>query len=77
MTDRRGRCGATFLSEGIEGEFKGVKLENVPLVLTNWGDWKARFPETKALLKGASSVDPYTSYYLRGDAGRDRGDESG
>lgn len=58
-----------FLSEGIEGEFKGVKLENVPLVLTNWGDWKTRFPETKALLKGASSVDPYTTYYMRGDAG--------
>ena len=58
-----------FLSEGIEGEFKGVKLENVPLVLTTWGEWKTRFPETKALLKGQSSVDPYTSYYMRGDAG--------
>ena len=30
---------------------------------------RLRFPETKALLKGQSSVDPYTSYYMRGDAG--------
>ena len=58
-----------FLSEGIEGEFKGVRLENVPLVLTTWGEWKASFPDTKALLKGESSVDPYTMYYMRGDAG--------
>lgn len=58
-----------FLSEGIEGEFEGVRLENVPLVLTTWGEWKASFPDTKALLKGESSVDPYTMYYMRGDAG--------
>ena len=70
MFDRETRSlWSHFLSEGIEGEFKGVKLENVPLVLTNWGDWRTRFPETKALLKGQSSVDPYTSYYMRGDAG--------
>ena len=58
-----------FLSEGIEGEFKGVRLKNVPLVLTTWAEWKASFPDTKALLKGESSVDPYTMYYMRGDAG--------
>ncbi len=70
MYDRQTRSlWSHFLSEGIDGEFKGVKLENVPLVLTTWAEWKARFPETKALLKGQSSVDPYTSYYMRGDAG--------
>ena len=70
MFDRETRSlWSHFLSEGIEGEFKGVKLENVPLVLTNWGDWKTRFPETKALLKDQSSADPYTMYYLRPDAG--------
>ncbi len=70
MYDRQTRSlWSHFLSEGIEGEFKGVKLENVPLVLTTWGEWRASFPETKALLKGASIQDPYTVYYVRGDAG--------
>ncbi len=58
-----------FLSEGIEGEFKGVRLTNIPLVLTTWREWKQSFPETKALLKSNRGFDPYTSYYLRGDAG--------
>ena len=58
-----------FLSEGISGDFKGVRLTNVPLVLTTWGEWKNRFPETKALFKSGRGYDPYTSYYLRGDAG--------
>lgn len=58
-----------FLSEGIEGEFKGVKLTNVPLVLTTWGEWKKSFPDTIALTKSGLEFDPYTSYYMRGDAG--------
>ena len=58
-----------FLSEGISGEFKGVKLMNVPLALTTWGEWKTSFPETKALFKPSKGYDPYTSYYMRGDAG--------
>ena len=70
MFDRQTRSlWSHFLSEGIEGEFKGVKLTNVPLVLTTWQEWRTSFPETKALLKGESSFDPYTSYYMRGDAG--------
>ena len=70
MYDRQTRSlWSHFLSEGIEGEFKGVKLTNVPLVLTTWQEWRTSFPETKALLKGESSFDPYTSYYMRGDAG--------
>ena len=70
MFDRQTRSlWSHFLSEGIEGEFKGVKLSNVPLVLTTWAEWRTSFPETKALLKGESSFDPYTSYYVRGDAG--------
>ncbi len=70
MYDRQTRSlWSHFLSEGIEGEFKGVRLENVPLVLTTWGEWRSSFPETKALLKGPSIYDPYTSYYLREDAG--------
>ena len=70
MYDRQTRSlWSHFLSEGIEGEYKGVKLTNVPLVLTTWEEWRTSFPETKALLKGESSFDPYTTYYMRGDAG--------
>jgi len=70
MYDRQTRSlWSHFLSEGIEGEYKGVKLTNVPLVLTTWEEWRTSFPETKALLKGESSFDPYTSYYMRDDAG--------
>ena len=70
MFDRQTRSlWSHFLSEGIEGDFKGVKLTNVPIVLTTWQEWKTSFPETKALLKGESSADPYTYYYARGDAG--------
>ena len=58
-----------FLSEGIQGEFKGVKLTNVPLVLTTWREWKQSFPDTKALVKSNRGFDPYTGYYLRDDAG--------
>lgn len=58
-----------FLSEGIEGELKGVRLSNVPLILTTWREWKQSFPETKALFKPSRGFDPYTSYYMRGDAG--------
>ena len=58
-----------FLSEGIEGEFKGVRLTNVPLTLTTWREWKQSFPETKALFKPSMGFDPYTGYYARGDAG--------
>ena len=58
-----------LLSEGITGTYEGVRLKNVPLVLTTWGEWKASFPETKALFKTGSGYDPYTNYYARGDAG--------
>ena len=58
-----------LLSEGISGAYEGVRLKNVPLVLTTWGEWKESFPDTKALFKSGSGYDPYANYYVRGDAG--------
>lgn len=58
-----------FLSEGISGEYEGTRLENVPLVLTTWGEWKRAFPTTKALLTGGNNYDPYATYYRRDDPG--------
>ena len=40
-----------FLSEGIEGDFKGVRLTNVPLTLTTWREWKQSFPGNESSLQ--------------------------
>ncbi len=70
MFDRQtGSLWSHLLSEGIDGTYDGVRLTNVPTVLTNWGEWKKSFPNTKALYKSARGYDPYTNYYERGDAG--------
>lgn len=70
MFDRQtGSLWSHFLSEAIEGVYKGTKLENVPLVLTTWGEWKKTFPQTIALHKSGFGYDPYERYYVRDDAG--------
>ncbi len=70
MYDRQTRSlWSHLLSEGIAGDYEGVKLINVPVRLTTWTDWKTSFPQTKALWKASRGYDPYTVYYLRGDAG--------
>ena len=52
-----------LLGEAVEGELKGTKLEYFPSVMTTWDEWKTRFPDTVALVKGfAGSRDPYVSY---------------
>lgn len=58
-----------FLSEAISGHYEGTRLENVPLVLTTWREWRTAFPETRALQTGGAYRDPYETYYARGDAG--------
>lgn len=70
MFDREtGSLWSHFLSKSIEGPLAGTRLENVPLVLTTWAEWKKTFPETRALHKGGFGFDPYDSYYVRDDAG--------
>ena len=49
-----------LLSEAIEGELKGTGLELLPAWLMTWEEWKARNPQTLALVKGdEGSRDPY------------------
>jgi len=59
-----------LLGEAVEGPLQGKKLEFLPSWQTTWGDWKARYPDTLALVKGyRGSGDPYDFYYSSNDAG--------
>lgn len=50
--------------EGIEGQFAGFRLEQVPHVQTTWAAWKEQHPDTLVLDKrGRYGSDPYASYY--------------
>lgn len=54
----------------IEGPLAGKELAFVPVQVTKWSDWRARHPDTLALVKGARSLlGPYAAYYRSGDAG--------
>jgi hypothetical protein len=53
-----------LLGEAVDGDLQGTKLEFFPSWMTTWEDWKTRYPDTQALVKGYSgAVDPYDSYY--------------
>ena len=71
MYDRQtGTLWSQLLGLAVEGELKGKELEFLPSWQTTWADWKARHPETLALVKGYSgNFDPYNSYYASGQAG--------
>jgi hypothetical protein len=59
-----------LLGEAVEGELKGDRLDFFPSVMTTWEEWKGRYPDTVALVKGFSgSRDPYDSYYASEQAG--------
>jgi hypothetical protein len=59
-----------LLGEAVEGELKGQKLEYLPSWQTTWADWKTRYPNTLALIKGTKSArDPYVGYYNSNQAG--------
>ena len=59
-----------FLSEGVEGEMKGVRLDVIPLTQTDWGSWRDLHPDTKLLnTDGYYRSDTYESYYASGRRG--------
>jgi hypothetical protein len=65
MYDRQtGSLWSQLLGEAVEGELKGAKLDFFPSWMTTWEEWKTRYPDTLALVKGYSGgFDPYESYY--------------
>jgi hypothetical protein len=59
-----------LLGEAVEGELEGTKLEFLPSWLTTWEEWKTRYPQTLALVKGyEGNRDPYEGYYESQQAG--------
>jgi hypothetical protein len=59
-----------LLGKAVRGPFEGTELEYLPAWQTTWSDWKFRYPDTQALVKGYSgNYDPYNSYYASGSAG--------
>ena len=71
MYDRQtGSLWSQLLGESVEGELKGTKLEYFSSWMTTWEDWKGRYPDTLALVKGYSGgADRYDSYYESDRAG--------
>ena len=70
MYDREtGSLWSQFLSQSVQGELAGTKLETVPLTLTTWDKWKDTHPSTVALRKGSRGADPYDGYYSGRSAG--------
>ena len=47
----------------ISGEMKGETLEEIPSVVTTWGEWKAAHPDTLVLEKPPLDGTPYQSYF--------------
>lgn len=71
MYDRQtGSLWSQLLGEAVEGELKGAKLDYFSSWMTTWDDWKTRYPDTLALVKGYSGgSDSYDSYYGSDRAG--------
>ena len=70
MYDRESRTlWSQFLSQAVQGDLTGTKLETIPLTLTSWEKWKETQPDTVALRKGRRGGDPYDSYYFSRSAG--------
>ncbi len=66
-----------FLTEAVEGELAGTRLELLPAQLTEWAAWAERYPDTLALDKRLTVpradptqlIDPYEGYYRSDRAG--------
>lgn len=53
--------------EGIDGKLSGVELPTLPLVETDWGHWKKKYPHSEVVSpKHTSTIDysrnPYATY---------------
>ncbi|OGO34019.1 MAG: hypothetical protein A2W35_13935 [Chloroflexi bacterium RBG_16_57_11] len=59
-----------ILGEAIAGSMKGAKMEFVPALHTTWTDWKTRYPNTLALVKGYTQGNGvYSRYFQSTEAG--------
>jgi len=59
-----------LLGKAVRGPLEGTELEYIPALMTTWSDWKARHPQTQAIVKGyKGNRDSYASYYASQSAG--------
>ena len=50
--------------ECLEGDYKGMQLEMIPVVQTTWAQWSADHPATRVLKKSEEiKSSPYESYF--------------
>lgn len=52
-----------ILGQGISGQYKGVNLEFVPALQTDWKSWMERHPDTLVVDPKFYGQDVYASYY--------------
>jgi hypothetical protein len=48
-----------LMGQAISGRLKGVKLPQIPVFHTTWGEWRARFPKTEVLSIGTGYQRDY------------------
>jgi len=55
----------------LTGEARGQRLQEVPSVVSTWGDWKRTYPDTLVLRPGLFSRDgsPYEDYFRNEELG--------
>ena len=64
-----------LLAQAVKGAYRPERLNLFPSVMTSWGAWKERYPQTRVLsaerlgLLADEVIDPYVGYYSSGIAG--------
>ncbi len=70
MYDRQtGSLWSHFLGAAVKGPLKGTRLRFIPSTFTESRAWRRDHPNTLVLATGEGRLDPYESYYVRGDTG--------
>jgi hypothetical protein len=55
-----------LLGEAMQGELTGSVLTQIPSVMTNWAEWRRRYPKTSAVVLSKTSFDYTSENYKNG-----------
>ena len=70
LNDQAGVRHLEFIGQVLEGDTAGDRLEQVPVVATNWRAWREAHPDTEVMSKrGTPQLDPFESYYANDRSG--------
>jgi Protein of unknown function (DUF3179) len=61
-----------LLGRAMRGPLEGEELETIPSLMTDWENWKSRYPET-TVISMARTADRYRRQLIRHDGGLDIG----